>query len=39
MREAVERGWGGRDHAVYLTLQERRAGVEVRRKPGADESA
>ncbi len=39
MREAVERGWGGRDHAVYLTLQERRAGVEVRRKPVADDSA
>ena len=30
MLEAVARGWGARDHAVYLTLQEERAGVRVR---------
>jgi 3-hydroxyisobutyrate dehydrogenase len=30
MAEAVARGWGERDHAIFLTLQEERAGVEVR---------
>lgn len=30
MAEAVARGWGGMDHAVFLTLQEERAGVQVR---------
>ena len=30
MAEAMARGWGGRDENIYLTLQEQRAGVEVR---------
>jgi 3-hydroxyisobutyrate dehydrogenase len=30
MIEAVERGWAGRDASIFLTLQEERAGVEVR---------
>jgi 3-hydroxyisobutyrate dehydrogenase len=30
MAEAVRRGWGDRDNTVFLTLQEERAGVEVR---------
>lgn len=30
MDEAIRRGWADRDHAVYLTLQEERAGVQVR---------
>jgi 3-hydroxyisobutyrate dehydrogenase len=30
MREAVARGWGERDENVFLTLQEERAGVQVR---------
>lgn len=30
MRDAVARGWGERDENVFLTLQEERAGVQVR---------
>jgi len=30
MDEAMARGWGDRDASIYLTLQEERAGVEVR---------
>ena len=30
MDEAMARGWGERDASVFLTLQEERAGVEVR---------
>ena len=30
MRAAMERGWADLDHAIYLTLQEERAGVQVR---------
>ena len=30
MAEAVARGWGELDHAMFLTLQEERAGVKVR---------
>lgn len=30
MAEAVARGWGEMDHAVFLTLQEERAGVKAR---------
>ena len=30
MSEAMARGWGDRDSSVFLTLQEERAGVEVR---------
>lgn len=30
MVEAMRRGWGGRDASVFLTLQEERAGAEVR---------
>jgi len=30
MTEAITRGWGGKDHAMFLTLQEERAGVQVR---------
>jgi 3-hydroxyisobutyrate dehydrogenase len=30
MAEAVARGWGDRDDTIYLTLQEERAGVQVR---------
>lgn len=30
MAEAMRRGWGGRDASVFLTLQEERAGAEVR---------
>jgi 3-hydroxyisobutyrate dehydrogenase len=30
MAEAVARGWGEMDHAMFLTLQEERAGVKVR---------
>lgn len=39
MAEAVRRGWGGRDHAVYLTLQEERAGVQVRAAGAAPQPA
>jgi len=34
MIEAVERGWADRDASIFLTLQEERAGVEVRLSPG-----
>ena len=34
MSEALERGWGGRDARIAMTLQEERAGVAVR--VGAD---
>jgi 3-hydroxyisobutyrate dehydrogenase len=30
MAEAMERGWGEKDNTIFLTLQEERAGVEVR---------
>lgn len=30
MAEAVARGWGEMDHAIFLTLQEERAGVKAR---------
>ncbi len=30
MRDAVARGWGDRDENIFLTLQEERAGVQVR---------
>jgi 3-hydroxyisobutyrate dehydrogenase len=30
MSEAIQRGWGNKDNTVFLTLQEERAGVEVR---------
>jgi 3-hydroxyisobutyrate dehydrogenase len=30
MVEAIGRGWAGRDASIFLTLQEERAGVEVR---------
>jgi len=30
MAEAVTRGWGEQDHAIFLTLQEERAGVKAR---------
>lgn len=30
MREAVARGWGDHDENIFLTLQEERAGVQVR---------
>lgn len=30
MAEAVARGWGELDHAIFLTLQEERAGVKAR---------
>ena len=30
MSEAMDRGWGDRDSSIFLTLQEERAGVEVR---------
>jgi hypothetical protein len=36
MEEAVRRGWADRDHAVYLTLQEERAGVEIRKPAKTD---
>jgi 3-hydroxyisobutyrate dehydrogenase len=34
MEEAVARGWADRDASIFLTLQEERAGVEVRLPPG-----
>lgn len=34
MIEAIGRGWGDRDASIALTLQEERAGVEVRLPPG-----
>ena len=30
MAEAMERGWADRDSSIFLTLQEERAGVQVR---------
>jgi 3-hydroxyisobutyrate dehydrogenase-like beta-hydroxyacid dehydrogenase len=30
MAEAIRRGWGDQDNTIFLTLQEERAGVEVR---------
>jgi 3-hydroxyisobutyrate dehydrogenase len=33
MVEAMARGWGNRDSSIFLTLQEERAGVEVRLPP------
>jgi 3-hydroxyisobutyrate dehydrogenase len=30
MAEAIHRGWGNLDNTIFLTLQEERAGVEVR---------
>ena len=30
MAEALSRGWGDRDHSIYLTLQEERSRVGVR---------
>ena len=30
IRDAVARGWGNRDENIFLTLQEERAGVQVR---------
>lgn len=30
MAEAVQRGWGGKDNTIFLTLREERTGVEVR---------
>src|SRR5215471_315352 len=35
MDKAVERGWADRDASIFLTLQEERAGVEVRLPDGA----
>jgi 3-hydroxyisobutyrate dehydrogenase len=35
MEEAVARGWADRDASIFLTLQEERAGVEVRLPRGA----
>src|SRR5580700_8084788 len=34
MHEAMTRGWADRDASIFLTLQEERAGVEVRLPPG-----
>jgi hypothetical protein len=30
MDEAMARGWAERDASIFLTLQEERAGIEVR---------
>jgi 3-hydroxyisobutyrate dehydrogenase-like beta-hydroxyacid dehydrogenase len=30
MAAAIERGWGDQDNTIFLTLQEERAGVQVR---------
>lgn len=30
MAEAVERGWGGKDNTIFLTLREERTGAQVR---------
>ncbi|HTZ35648.1 MAG TPA: hypothetical protein VMB84_06445, partial [Stellaceae bacterium] len=35
MDEAMRRGWAARDASIFLTLQEERAGVEVRLPPPA----
>lgn len=37
MAEAVKRGWGDQDNTVFLTLQERRAGAQVRASNTEDE--
>jgi len=37
MDEAIRRGWGPQDNAVFLTLQEERAHVEVRLQQSAAE--
>ncbi len=37
MSEAIARGWGDQDHAVYMKLQEERAGVEARLASEDDE--
>lgn len=37
MMEAMARGWADRDASIFLTLQEERAGVEVRVPPPAAE--
>jgi 3-hydroxyisobutyrate dehydrogenase len=34
MQAAIDRGWADRDASIFLTLQEERAGVEVRLPPG-----
>jgi 3-hydroxyisobutyrate dehydrogenase len=39
MREAVARGWGDADENIFLTLQEERAGVQVRSRPADSKSA
>ena len=39
MAEAVARGWGELDHAMFLTLQEERADVKVRLAPTATKAA
>jgi 3-hydroxyisobutyrate dehydrogenase len=39
MSEAIARGWGDRDHAMYMTLQEERAGVAARLSDEDDEEA
>jgi len=36
MIEAMGRGWAGRDASIFLTLQEERAGAEVRLPAGED---
>ena len=33
MGEAMSRGWGDRDSSIFMTLQEERAGVELRLRP------
>jgi 3-hydroxyisobutyrate dehydrogenase-like beta-hydroxyacid dehydrogenase len=30
MAEAMSRGWAAKDHSIYLTIQEERAGVQIR---------
>lgn len=35
MRDAVARGWGDFDENIFLTLQEERAGVQVRSAPSS----
>jgi 3-hydroxyisobutyrate dehydrogenase-like beta-hydroxyacid dehydrogenase len=34
MAAAMARGWADRDASIFLTLQEERAGIEVRLPPG-----
>jgi hypothetical protein len=38
MTEAMARGWADRDASIFLTLQEERAGVQVRVSPAALDS-